>query len=156
MAECEICQRFESEHSKYPGILEPIPIPSSAWEVATMDFIEAMPKSNGKDILLVMSDKFTKYCHIMVLQHLFTATQVAQLVLDTVVKLYGPSKALIKDRDKIFVSKFWTKFIFSLGTEHRMSTSYHPQTDGQSERLNQRIKMFLCCFVHHKPGQWTR
>lgn len=90
VSECEVCQRFKNEHVKYPGLLEPIAVPVNTWEVATMDFIESLPKSNGKDTILVMIDKYTKYCHLMALQHPFTATQVAQLVLDTVVKLYGP------------------------------------------------------------------
>lgn len=156
VTECEVCQRFKSEHVKYPGLLEPISVPHKSWEVATMDFIEALPKSNGKDTILVMIDKYIKYCHLMALQHPFTATQVAQLFLDTLVKLYGPPIMLITDRDKIFISNFWTAFFKALGTDHKLSTSYHPQTDGQSERLNQCIEMFLRCFAHQKPTQWTK
>lgn len=104
--QCEICQRNKTEHVPSPGLLQPLPIPNQAWEVISMDFIEGLPKSEGKDSILVIVDKFTKGSHLMALAHPFTASQVAQLVLDSVVKLHGPPKAIISDRDKVFVSKF--------------------------------------------------
>lgn len=142
VTECEVFQPFKSEHVKYPGLLEPISVPHNVWEVVTMDFIEALPKSSGIDTILVIIDKYYKYCHLMALQHPFTATQVVKLVLQTVVKLYGPPVVMIRDLDKIFISNFWTALFKALGTEHKLSTSYHPQNDVQSERLISASKCY--------------
>lgn len=154
--ECEVCQRFKTEHIKSPGLLQPIPIPDQAWEVITMDFIEGLPRSDHKDTIMVVIDKYTKYCHLLAFQHPFTATQVAQKLLDTVIKLYGPPKSIISDRDKIFTSKFWLELFNKMGTASNYSTAYHPQTDGQSERLNQCVEMYLRCLAHQKPTQWHK
>lgn len=154
--ECEICQRFKSEHVKSPGLLQPIPIPNQAWEVITMDFIEGLPRSENRDTIMVVIDKFTKYCHLLSFQHPFSATQVAQKLLDVVIKLYGPPKSIITDRDKIFTSRFWAELFNKMGTSSNYSTAYHPQTDGQSERLNQCVEMYLRCLANQKPNQWHK
>lgn len=95
-----------------------------------MDFIEALPSSNGYDTIMVVIDKYTKYCHLLPFRHHFTATQVAQKFLDNIVKLYGPPKILISDRDKIFTSNFWSALFRSMGTASHLTTAYHPQSDG--------------------------
>lgn len=74
---CEICQRNKVEHVPSPGLLQPLPIPNKAWEVITMDFVEGLPKSEGMDVVLVVVDKLTKYCHLMSLSHPYSASQVA-------------------------------------------------------------------------------
>lgn len=148
--QCDVYQRNKHEHVLSPGLLQPIPIPNQAWEVITMDFVEGLPKSNGKDTILVTVDKFTKGCHLMALSHPYTASQVAQLVLDHVIKLHGTPKAIISDRDKIFISSFWKELFKAMGTQIKLSSAYHPQTDGQSERVNQCIEMYLRCMTGHK------
>lgn len=102
-----------------------------------MDFIEGLPKSFGKDTILVVVDKLTKYCHLVALSHPYTAPTVAQSVLDNVVKLHGVPNAIIFDRDPVFVSKCWGELFQAMGTKIKLSTAYHPQTDGQTERMNQ-------------------
>lgn len=126
---CEICQRCKHDHVPYPSLLQPIPVPDQAWDTITMDFIESLPKSSGKDILVII-DKFTKYAHLLALQHPFTTAQVAQVLLNNVFKLYGPPKAIITDRDKIFTSQFWAELFKKLGTSSNLTTAYHPQSDG--------------------------
>lgn len=66
---CEIFQRFNSEHVKTPGLLQPIPVPAQAWEVITMDFIEGLPKLENRDTIMLVIDKFSKYCHLLSFQH---------------------------------------------------------------------------------------
>ncbi|WOG96017.1 hypothetical protein DCAR_0415347 [Daucus carota subsp. sativus] len=153
---CEVCQRCKSEHVPYPGLLQPIPIPSQAWDTVTMDFIESLPKSGGKDTILVIIDKYTKYAHLLALQHPFTAAQVAQTLLDNVFKLHGPPSSIITDRDKIFTSQFWSELFKKMGATSKLTSAYHPQTDGQSERLNQCIEMYLRCLTYQRPHQWHR
>lgn len=101
-----------------------------------MDFIEGLPKSNGKDIILVVIDKLTKYAHFIALSHPYSALTVAKKFLDFVVKLHGPSTAIISDRDTIFMSQFWKELHKVMGTTIKLSSAYHPQTDGQTERVN--------------------
>lgn len=120
-----------------------------------MDFIEGLPKSKGKDTILVVVDKLTKYCHLITLTHHFSAQKVAQEVLNQVVKLHGVPQDIMLDREPIFVSNFWQELFAAMGTTLKLSSAYHPQTDGQTERVNQCIKMYLRCMTGHKPAEWS-
>ncbi|WOH00637.1 hypothetical protein DCAR_0520008 [Daucus carota subsp. sativus] len=152
--ECDTCQRCKPEHVAAPGMLQPLPIPNNAWETMSLDFIEGLPKSAGKEVILIMVDKLTKYGHFIALNHPYTATVVAQKVLDTVVKLHGPPKVIISDRGPVFVSSFWRELFKAMGTQVSLSTAYHPQTDGQTERVNQCLEMYLRCVTGLKPQSW--
>lgn len=154
--QCQICQQAKSERIKSPGLLEPLPVPSQAWEIVSMDFIEGLPTSDHYNAILVMVDKFTKYGHFLPLKHPFTALQIAQLYLNQVYKLHGLPKAIISDRDKVFTSAIWQQLSRLSDTKLMMSSSYHPQNDGQTERLNQCVEGFLRCTVHSCPRQWSK
>jgi transposase InsO family protein len=119
----------------------------------SMDFVCGLPKSNGKDVLLVVIDKLTKYCHLIPLSHPFKASEVAQVFLDSIYKLHGLPKAIVTDRDPIFTSHFWQELMMKLGITLNFSTAYHPQTDGQTERLNQCVECYLRCMVFEKPRE---
>lgn len=121
-----------------------------------MDFIEGLPNSECANSILVVVDRLTKYAHFLPLHHPFTATSVAKVFLDNVVKLHGIPKTIISDRDKIFTSKFWRNLLQSMGIELHYSTAYHPQTDGQSERVNQCLEQYLRCAVQDNPRHWRR
>ncbi|KAL8107545.1 hypothetical protein AgCh_024095 [Apium graveolens] len=153
--ECTICQRNKVDHIHPLGFLQPIAIPEGAWESISLDFVEGLPKSKGKDTILVVVDRFTKYCHLIPLSHPYTASKVAQEVLDNVIKLHGLPQVIISDRDPIFISSFWKELFTSMGTKIKLSSAYHPQTDGQTERVNQCIEMFLRCIAGHKPTSWA-
>jgi hypothetical protein len=153
---CTVCQQAKSEHVKKPGLLQPLPIPDQAWQVVCMDFIEGLPKSARFDTILVVIDKFTKYGHFIPLAHPFTALQVAQAFLDHVYKLHGLPQSIISDRDRIFTSAVWRELFRLTDTKLLMSSSYHPQTDGQTERLNQCLENFLRCSVSACPKQWSK
>jgi hypothetical protein len=89
-----------------PGLLESLPVPNNAWEVITVDFVTGLPKSCGKDVLMVVIDKFTKYCHLITLTHPFKTSYIAQVFLDSIYKLHGLPLKIITDRDSIFTSVF--------------------------------------------------
>jgi len=121
-----------------------------------MDFVEGLPKSGSSDTILVVVDKFSKYNHFIPLAHPFTAASVANLFMTHIYKLHGMPSAIVSDRDKVFTSQLW-KALFNLaGVQLMMSTSYHPQIDGQTERVNQCLETFLCCFVHACPKHWLK
>lgn len=113
--ECDICQRCKDEQVAYPSLLQPLPIPEVAWKHISMDFIESIPKSEGKDTILVVIDSYSKFAHFISLSHPFTASQVARLFLDNVYKLHGLPKSIVTDRDKIFLSHFWKEFFKQFG-----------------------------------------
>lgn len=120
---CGVCQQAKVEHLKTPGLLQLLTIPSEAWSVVSMDFIEGWPSPHNKTVIMVMIDKFSKYAHFIPMSHPFTALQVAQLYLNQVYKLHGLPKAIISDRDKVFTSTIWQELFFLSNTKLLMSSS---------------------------------
>ena len=116
-----------------------------------MDFVEGLPMSGSANCIMVVVDKFTRYAHFIPLRHPFTTTKVALAYMDNVFKLHSLPKTMVSDRDPIFTSQFWHELFSQLGSELRMSSAYHPQTDGQSERVNQCLEIYLRCFTHACP-----
>jgi hypothetical protein len=149
--QCSICQQAKGEHVKSPGLLQPLPIPPKARHTISMDFIEKLPSSQGYDTILVVVDKFSKYAHFMALKHPFSALSVAQLFINNVYKLHGMPTAIISDRDKVFTSKLWQQLFKLANTTLNLSSAHHPQTDGQTERVNQCVETYLRCFLHTNP-----
>jgi len=153
-------------HTHPQGLLHPLPIPASAWQnicldfIAgawqniSLDFIEGLPKSEGYIVILVVVDRFTKYAHFIPLNHSYSALTVAQVIFDIVVKLYGLPQSMVSDRDKVFTSQVWKELFQLLGVNLAFSTSYHPQTDGQTERVNKCLEMYLRCSVGDSPAKW--
>jgi len=139
-----------------PGLLDPLPVPHQPWEIVSLDFIEGLPVSDRCDVIMVVIDKFSKYGHFIPLAHPFTTLQVAQAFMNHVYKLHGLPQSLIFDRDHIFTSTVWKELFKLTDTQLIMSSSYHPQTDGQTERLNQCLETFLRCTVHSCPKQWFK
>lgn len=120
-----------------------------------MDFVEGLPKSAGLNCILVVVDKFSKYGHFIPLSHPFTALVVAKLFINHIYKLHGMPSVIISDRDKVFTSNLWSELFKLAHVELNMSSAYHPQTDGQTERVNQCMETFIRCFVHASPGKWA-
>jgi hypothetical protein len=136
--------------------LKPFKVPPEAWHTVSLDFVEGLPVSGKYDTILVVIDKFTKYGHFIPLKHPFTAAAVAQLFLDNVYKLHSMPTVVISDRDKVFTSAFWQNLFRLADTTLNLSSSYHPQTNGQTERLNQCLETYLRCLVHANPNHWAR
>jgi transposase InsO family protein len=153
---CEVCQQAKVEHVKLPGLLQPLSVPQQSWSTVSMDFIEGLPKLGKWDTILVVVDKFSKYAHFLTLSHPYTALQVVQQYFDHIYKLHGMPSALISDRDKIFTSTLWKELFKLSDTQLLMSSSYHPQTNGQIERINQCLEGFLRCAVHSCPKDWSK
>lgn len=151
---CPVCQKNKSENLPYPGLLNPLPIPDQAWTHVSMDFVEGLPKAQGKNVILVVVDRFTKYSHFIPLAHPYKAQDIVTLYFDNVFKLHGLPKVIVTDRDPIFTSALWQAMFKNLGVDLHLSSAYHPQADGQTERVNQCLENYLRCMCFNSPKRW--
>lgn len=120
-----------------------------------MDFVKGQPRSSAANSILVLVDKFSRYAHFVSLSHPFTAFQVTQIFVANIYKLHGLPKSLIFDHDTIFTSTLWQELFRLTHTKLCMSTNRHPQTDGQTEQVNQCMETFLRCFFDSCPSKWS-
>ncbi|CAL1414734.1 unnamed protein product [Linum trigynum] len=155
VSQCEVCQRCKTETVASPGLLQPLPIPTRAWRDISMDFVEGLPTSKGKQVLFVVVDRFTKSAHFFALSHPYTAAEVAVIFFNGVFKYHGMPSTIVCDRDATFTSTFWTEFFRLHNTDLHYTTAYHPQTDGQTERVNRCLEDYLRCMTFHRPQDWV-
>jgi hypothetical protein len=154
--QCLVYQRAKHGQKHPAGLLQPLPIPDEAWKQLSMDFIEGLPLSEKCNVIVVVVDRLTKYAHFFAVKHPYTAQSIAQLFLDNVVKLHGMPKSIVSDRDPIFLRKFWKELFTLYEVKLTLRTAYHPQTNGQTERVNQCLEMYLRCAIHENPKQWKK
>ncbi|GJS16945.1 retrotransposable element Tf2 [Tanacetum coccineum] len=152
--ECDTCQRQKLDLAAYLGLLKPLPIPEKIWSSISMDFIEGLPSSQGKIVIMVIVDRLSKYAHFIALQHSFSASTIAQVFLDNVYKLHGLPDSIVSDRDKVFISYLWQSLFKVLKVQLKLSTAYHPETDGQTEVVNKCLECFLRCMTRERPREW--
>lgn len=142
--ECPICQQVKVDHQKAPGLLQPLRIPSWKWEDISMDFVTGLPKTSaGYDSIWVIVDRLTKVAQFIPVKKTMTLEKLTRLYIREIVTNYGVPVNIASDRDPRFVSRFWRSLHKTLGTKLNFSTAYHPQSDGQTERVIQILEDML-------------
>jgi len=152
---CLTCQQVKAEQQKPSGLLQPLEIPTWKWEQISMDFIDGLPRTRrGNESIWVIVDRLTKSAHFIPLRTTRTAAKLAELYVKEIVRLHGVPKSIVSDRDPLFTSEFWRSLQKELGTELSLSTAYHPQTDGQTERVNRVLEDLLRACILDFGGSW--
>ena len=132
---CLTCQQVKAEHHKPTRLLQPLEVAEWKWEHVTMDFVTHLPRTpQGHDAVWVIVDRLTKSTHFLAVQMTFTLERFCRLYIREIVRLHGAPVSIVSDRDPRFTTHFWKSFQKVIGTRLTMSTTFHPQTDGQSER----------------------
>jgi hypothetical protein len=152
---CLICQQDKPEHKKKAGLLEPLPVPKRPWESVSLDYITSLPKVGDIGTIVTMVDRFSKYATFVAAPKYISAEETAQLFFKHIVKYWGVPKSLVSDRDSRFMGNFWTELFKLLGTSLDMSSSYHPESDGQTERFNYMRQEYLRHFVNANQKNWV-
>jgi len=137
------------------GPLMPNKVPNGPWEIISTDLITQLPESNGYDAICVIVDRLTKRAHFIPINNRFSSKDMAQLLYDKVYPLHGLPLQIILDRGVQYLAKLFQEWCKILGIESTMSTAYHPQTDGQTERINQSLEQYLRCYVDYNLSNWS-
>ncbi|GJY91688.1 putative reverse transcriptase domain-containing protein [Tanacetum coccineum] len=157
VGKCLTCSRVKAECQKPSGLLIQPEIPTWKWERITMDFVTKLPKtSSGHDTIWVIVDRLTKLAHFIPTRATDSMETLTRLYIKEIVSRHGVPISIISDRDSHFTSRFWQSMQNALGTQLDMSTAYHPETDGQSERTIQTLEdMLRACVIDFGKG-WER
>jgi len=152
--ECDACQRNKNRTEQPAGKLMSNSIPDKAWTHISADFIMKLPLAQGYDSILVVVDRFTKMVHFVPTTEKTTAEGLARLFRDNVWRLHGLPESIISDRGPQFAAGLMRELNEMLGIRTKLSMAFHPQTDGQTERMNQELEQYLRMFIDHCQEQW--
>jgi hypothetical protein len=148
VALCDVCQRVKAEYQRLAGLLQPLKVPEWKWEEIGMDFIVGLPRTrDGYDSIWV---------HFIPVKTSYTRVKLAELYNSWIVCLHGGPKKIVSDRGTQFTSRFWQKLHESMDTKLNFSSTYHPHTDGQTERTNQIFEDMLRACALKNSGSWDK
>jgi hypothetical protein len=155
VAKCDTCRRVKAIHMKPAGLLQSLPIPSWKWEDISMNFIVGLSKTaKGFDSIWFIIDRLTKTAHFLPVKTYYPVITYAQIYVARILSLHGVPKLIVSDRGPQFVSKFWEELHKSSGNKLLYSSAYHPQTSGQTERVNQILEDMLRACVLEFTQKW--
>jgi len=152
---CQQCIRSKSGHRKPYGELQPLEIATKPWQSISMDFVVKLPKSEKFDSILVVVDRMTKMAHFIACNETITSNELAVLVRKEIFSKHGLPIDIVSDRGAPYVSKLWRTFLTIQGIKSNLSTSYHPETDGQTERVNSTLKTYLRLYTNYNQDNWV-
>ena len=156
---CHSCQRSQAPRDKYNGLLHPLPIPEQRWKDVSMDFITGLPDVNGRNAILTVIDRLSKERHYIACtasEEGTSAEATAGLLIEGVFRLHGLPDSIVSDRGPQFVADVWKSFCKRLGITSKLSTAFHPETDGQTERANQDIERQLRTYCSYMQDDWLQ
>ncbi|GKA03989.1 reverse transcriptase domain-containing protein [Tanacetum coccineum] len=157
VSKCLTCAKVKAEHQKPSGLLQQPKIPKRKWDKIIMDFVSELPRTlTGYDSIWVIVDRLTKSAHFLPIKKTDSMEKLTQLYLKEIVCRHGVHVSIISDQDSRFASGFWRLLQKALGTNVNMSTAYHPETDGQSERTIQTLEDMLRACVIDFGSSWDR
>ncbi|KAL0157229.1 hypothetical protein M9458_048475, partial [Cirrhinus mrigala] len=153
--ECVTCNQTKSQHQRPAGLLQPLPIPERPWSHLAVDFITDLPPSNHNTVIFTIIDRFSKACRLIPLPKLPTAWETAQALLNQVFRFYGLPEDIVSDRGPQFTLRVWKALWSQLNVNISLTSGYHPQSNGQVERLNQELSRFLRAYCHLHQNDWS-
>jgi hypothetical protein len=151
---CHICRKAKASREKYHGLLKPLPIPIRSWRDISVDFVTDLPESEGCTNIMVVVDRLTKYRYLIPCATI-TAPAVAQLFYRHVWIHRGLPDTIISDRGTQFTSAFWDELCKQLKIDARLSTAFHPETDGQTENANAVMEQVLRAYTNYQQDDWV-
>lgn len=153
---CSTCATTKSPRQLPAGKLHPLPVPQRPWTHLAVDFITDLPVSEGHTVILVVIDRFSKFCKLIPFTALPTAFQVAETLFHYVFRNYGLPEDIVSDRGPQFTSRVWRAFLDRLGVNVSLTSGYHPESNGQAERSIQEVGRFLRAHCHRRQHDWAR
>ena len=154
MEGCDLCQRMKNRMEEPAGKLKLSEVPHKTWTHLTVDFITKLLVVVGKDAILVVCDRLSKMTHFVATTEGTSAEGLARLFRDNVWKLHGLPESVVSDRGPQFAAELTKELNRMLGIKTKLSTAFHPQTDGQMERMNQELEQYLRFFIEHRQKDW--
>ena len=152
---CDLCLRTKPQRRAPVRELWPLPIPAERWDTISVDFMVELPESQGHDAIMVVVNSIYKCIHIIWTHTTITASRTAWLFLHHIWKLHGLPKNIVSNCRPQFMVEFMSKLYQTLGIQMSMSTAYYPQTDGQTEHINQELEQYLWLFVNQRQNDWV-
>ncbi len=150
-----MCNQIKTSHLPPLGLLYPLPIPHCPWSHLSLDFVTGLPSSQGNTTIFIIVDRFSKAARFITLPKLPPAKETAELITTHIFRVFGISLDIVSDRGPQFSSRFWQAFCQSLGTKVSLSSGFHPESNGQTERVNQDLESTLRCMVGSNPSSWS-
>jgi len=151
---CDLCQRMKNRTEELAGKLKLSEVPKKPWSHLTVDFITKLPVVAGKDAVLVVCDRLSKMMHFVTMTEGTSAEGLARLFRDNVWKLHGLPESVVSDRGPQFVAELTKELNRMLGIKTKLLMVFHPQTDGQTERMNQELEQYLRFFIEYRQKDW--
>ncbi len=152
---CPVCSQGKATHQRPQGLLHPLPIPHRPWSHLSLDFVTGLPPSQGNPVILVVVDRFSKAARFISLPKLPSAKETAELIMNHVFRVFGIPLDIVSDRGPQFSSRFWGAFCKLVGGTASLSSGFHPESNGQTERINQDLETTLRCMAANNPTSWA-